>query len=132
MRAPLGAARKMRWLLALTYLLAVALLIQGVLGGFMLDGAGWAGTWHGRIGEALPVIALVQTVLAFLSVRADAPAWLLGAAGGLLLTTLGLVLLGMFGPMALHVPLSFVSFALAVVLIGGLRRGRLKLSPDGL
>jgi cytochrome bd-type quinol oxidase subunit 2 len=100
-------------------LLAVAVFAQAVLAGLFLDGGdAWRG-WHAINGMlVLPLLALIQVVLAVLMWRRSrGPRWLAVASLGLLLALLVQSVLGMTGQVAVHVPLGVAVFGLVGTLL---------------
>jgi hypothetical protein len=100
-------------------LLAVAVFAQAVLAGLFLDGGdAWRG-WHAINGMlVLPLLALIQVVLAVLMWRRSrGPGWLAVASLGLLLALLVQSVLGMTGQVAVHVPLGVAVFGLVGTLL---------------
>jgi len=100
-------------------LLAVAVFAQAVLAGLFLDGGdAWRG-WHAINGMlVLPLLALIQVVLAVLMWRRSrGPGWLAVASLGLLLALLVQSVLGMTGQVAVHVPLGMAVFGLVGTLL---------------
>jgi heme A synthase len=111
-----GIVRVMRVVL---WLLAVAVFAQAVLAGLFLDGGdAWRG-WHAINGMlVLPLLALIQVVLAVLVWRPGrGPRWLAIASVGLLVALLVQGVLGMTGQVAAHVPLGVAIFGLAGTLL---------------
>jgi cytochrome bd-type quinol oxidase subunit 2 len=111
-----GTVRAMRVLL---WLLAAAVFAQAVFAGLFLDGAtAWRG-WHAINGMlVLPLLALVQVVLAVLVWRRDGgPGWLPIASLGLLLALLVQSVLGQASQVAVHVPLGLAIFGLIGTLL---------------
>jgi len=105
------------------WLLAVAVFAQAVLAGLFLDGGdAWRG-WHAINGMlVLPLLALIQVVLAVLVWRGGrGPGWLAIASGGLLLALLVQNLLGQTSQVAVHVPLGVAIFGLVGTLLVGAR-----------
>jgi cytochrome bd-type quinol oxidase subunit 2 len=115
-----GTARAMRIML---WLLAVAAFAQAVFAGLFLDGeAAWR-DWHAINGMlVLPLLALLQVILAVLVWRRDdGPGWLPIASGGLLLALLIQSMLGMTSQVAVHVPLGLAIFGLIGTLLTRVR-----------
>jgi hypothetical protein len=106
-----GIARAMRVVL---WLLTVAVFAQSVFAGLFLDSHGAWRDWHAVNGMlVLPLLALVQVVLAVLAWRrGGAPGWFAIASGGLLLALLVQSVLGQAGQVAVHVPLGVAIFGL--------------------
>ena len=100
-------------------LLAVAVFAQAVLAGLFLDGGDAWRDWHAMNGMlVLPLLALIQSVLAVLAwLRGRAPWWLAVASGGLLLALLVQNMLGMTSQVAVHVPLGLAIFGLIGTLL---------------
>ena len=117
----------------LAHLQALGLLVMTVLGGMMMQGVGAAGSWHGPVGESLPVIGLVQVVVALLARRAGAPGWVLWGSIALLLGTSLIVGMGHVSVLAVHVPLTTAVFGVAVWMILTLtgRGGMLRAQAAG-
>jgi hypothetical protein len=100
-------------------LLAVAVFAQAVLAGLFLDGGdAWRG-WHALNGMVvLPLLALIQVVLAVLVWRrGDGPGWLAVASVGLLVALLAQSVVGMTSQVAAHVPLGVAIFGLTGTLL---------------
>jgi cytochrome bd-type quinol oxidase subunit 2 len=100
------------------WLLAVAAFAQAVFAGLFLDGeAAWR-DWHAINGMlVLPLLALLQVILAVLVWRRDGgPGWLPIASGGLLLALIQ-SMLGMTSQVAVHVPLGLAIFGLTGTLL---------------
>jgi heme A synthase len=100
-------------------LLAVAVFAQAVLAGLFLDGGdAWRG-WHALNGMlVLPLLALVQVVLAVLVWRRGrGPGWLAVASVGLLVALLVQNVMGMTSQVAAHVPLGVAIFGLTGTLL---------------
>ena len=115
-----GTARAMRIML---WLFAVAAFAQAVFAGLFLDGeAAWR-DWHAINGMlVLPLLALLQVILAVLVWRRDdGPGWLPIASGGLLLALLIQSMLGMTSQVAVHVPLGLAIFGLIGTLLTRVR-----------
>jgi cytochrome bd-type quinol oxidase subunit 2 len=115
-----GTARAMRIML---WLLAVAAFAQAVFAGLFLDGeAAWR-DWHAINGMlVLPLLALLQVILAVLVWRRDGgPGWLPIASGGLLPALLIQSMLGMTSQVAVHVPLGLAIFGLIGTLLTRVR-----------
>jgi heme A synthase len=115
-RPPPRIVRAMRLVL---WLLTLAVFAQAVLAGLFLDGGdGWRG-WHAVNGMlVLPLLALIQVVLAVLVWRrGHGPGWLAVASVGLLLALLVQSMLGMTGQVAAHVPLGVAIFGLTGTLL---------------
>jgi hypothetical protein len=111
-----GMVRAMRLVL---WLLAVAVFAQAVLAGLFLDGGDtWRG-WHALNGMlALPLLALIQTVMAVMVWRSGrGPGWPVLASVGLLATLLVQSMLGMTSQVAAHVPLGVAIFGLVGTLL---------------
>jgi hypothetical protein len=111
-----GIVRAMQVVLRL---LAVAVFAQAVLAGLFLDGGdAWRG-WHAINGMLLlPLLALVQVVLAVLLWRrGHGPGWLAIASVGLLAALLVQNVLGQTSQIALHVPLGVAIFGLVGMLL---------------
>jgi hypothetical protein len=101
------------------WLLAVAVFAQAVLAGLFLDGGdAWRG-WHALNGMlVLPLLALIQVVLAVLVWRRGrGPGWLAVASVGLLVALLVQSVLGMTSQVAVHIPLGMAIFGLAGTLL---------------
>ncbi len=111
---------QLRGLQVLVGLQVVGLLAMTALGGMMMEQVGGARDLHGPLGESLPVLALVQAIVAVLARRAGGPAWPLWGTVVLLVALLGIVGAGHAGSMSLHVPLGAASLGVAAVLLGGL------------
>ena len=107
----------LRFVNALAHLQALGLLVMTVLGGMMMEGVAGAGSWHGPVGESLPVIGLVQVVAALVARRRGAPLWVLWGSVGLLLGSSLIVGMGHASVLSLHVPLATAAFGLAVWMI---------------
>jgi hypothetical protein len=108
--------RAMRLVLGL---LAMAVFAQAVLAGLFLDGGdAWRG-WHAVNGMlVLPLLALVQVVLAVLVWRRGrGPGWLALASVALLVALLVQSMLGMTSQVAAHVPLGVAIFGLVGTLL---------------
>jgi hypothetical protein len=116
-----GIARLLR---AVLWLLAVSVFAQPVFAGLFLDGDNAWRDWHATNGVlVLPLLALIQVVLAVLAWRAGrGPGWLPLASAGLLLAIIIQNVLGMNGQLALHVPLGVAIFGLVATLVGRTRR----------
>ena len=100
-------------------LLAVAVFAQAVLAGLFLDGGdAWRG-WHAVNGMlVLPLLALIQVVLAVLVWRRGrGPRWPVLASVGLLAALLVQSMLGMTGQVAAHVPLGVAISSLTGTLL---------------
>ena len=111
-----GIVRAMQVVL---WLLAVAVFAQAILAGLFLDGAsGWR-AWHAINGMlVLPLLALIQAVLAVLVWRRGrGPGRLAIASGGLLLALLVQNVLGQTSQIAVHVPLGLAIFGLVGTLL---------------
>jgi heme A synthase len=120
-RPEIGAPgpRMVRAMRVVLWLLAVAVFAQAVLAGLFLDGGdAWRG-WHALNGMlVLPLLALIQTVLAVLVWRRGrGPGWLVLASVGLLATLLVQSMLGMTSQVAVHVPLGVAIFGLVGTLL---------------
>jgi hypothetical protein len=116
----------------IAHLIALAIFAQAVLAGFFLNGSPALISVHNRVGSALVVLALVLLVLALAS-GFEAGHGLSKLAAILLAVTLlqyGLGIAGRTSPIAaaLHVPLAFVAFAVAMLWMVRARRA-LKGSP---
>jgi hypothetical protein len=101
------------------WLLTLAAFAQAVFAGLFLDGeAAWR-DWHAINGMlVLPLLALLQVILAVLVWRRDGgPGWLPIASGGLLLALLIQSMLGMTSQVAVHVPLGLAIFGLIGTLL---------------
>jgi cytochrome bd-type quinol oxidase subunit 2 len=112
-----GAMRAVLWLLA------VAVFAQAVFAGLFLDGGdAWRG-WHATNGMlALPLLALIQVVLAVLVWRRGrGPGWLPIASVGLLLAPLVQNVMGQTSQVAVHVPLGVAILGLIGTLLGRAR-----------
>jgi heme A synthase len=105
------------------WLLAVAVFTQAVLAGLFLDGGDSWRDWHAINGMlVLPLLALLQVILAVLVWRRDGgPGWLPIASGGLLLALLIQSMLGMTSQVAVHVPLGLAIFGLIGTLLTRVR-----------
>jgi cytochrome bd-type quinol oxidase subunit 2 len=115
-----GMVRAMQVVLGL---LAVAVFAQAVLAGLFLDGGdAWRG-WHATNGMlVLPLLAVVQVVLAFLVWRrGHGPVSLALASVGLLVALLVQSVLGMTSQVAVHIPLGVAIFGLAGTLLARTR-----------
>ena len=114
--APPRMVRAMRLVL---WLLVVAVFAQAVLAGLFLDGGDAWRDWHATNGMlVLPLLALIQVVLAMLVWRrGQAPGWLALASVGLLVALLVQSVLGMTGQVAVHVPLGVAIFGLVGSLL---------------
>ena len=113
---PPRMVRAMRLVLGL---LAVAVFAQAVLAGLFLDGGeAWRG-WHAVNGMlVLPLLALIQVILAVLVWRRGrGPGWLAVASVGLLVALLVQSMLGMSSQVAVHVPLGLAIFGLIATLL---------------
>ena len=113
---PPRSVRAMRLVLGL---LAVAVFAQAVLAGLFLDGGdAWRG-WHAVNGMlVLPLLALIQVVLAVLVWRrGHGPGWLAVASVGLLVALLVQNVMGMTSQVAVHVPLGLAIFGLVATLL---------------
>jgi hypothetical protein len=111
--AILGAMQVVLWLLA------VAVFAQAVFAGLFLDGGdAWRG-WHATNGMlVLPLLALVQVVLAVLVWRRGrGPGWLAIASVGLLVALLVQNVMGMTSQVAVHVPLGVAIVGLIGTLL---------------
>jgi hypothetical protein len=115
-RPPSRIVRAMQLVL---WLLTLAVFAQAVLAGLFLDGGdGWRG-WHAVNGMlVLPLLALIQVILAVVVWRrGHGPGWLAVASVGLLLALLVQSMLGMTGQVAAHVPLGVAIFGLTGTLL---------------
>jgi cytochrome bd-type quinol oxidase subunit 2 len=115
--AILGAMQVVLWLLA------VAVFAQAVFAGLFLDGGdAWRG-WHATNGMlVLPLLALVQVVLAVLVWRRGrGPGWLTVASVGLLVALLVQNVMGMTSQVAVHVPLGVAIVGLIGTLLARAR-----------
>jgi cytochrome bd-type quinol oxidase subunit 2 len=115
-----GIVRAMQMVL---WLLAVAVFAQAVFAGLFLDGGdAWRG-WHVTNGMlVLPLLALIQVVLAVLVWRRGrGPGWLTVASVGLLVALLVQNVMGMTSQVAVHVPLGVAIFGLVGTLLVGAR-----------
>jgi heme A synthase len=113
---PPRMVRAMRLVLRL---LVAAVFAQAVLAGLFLDGGdAWRG-WHALNGMlVLPLLALVQMVLAVLVWRRGrGPGWLALASVALLAALLVQSVLGMTSQIAVHVPLGVAIFGLVGTLL---------------
>jgi hypothetical protein len=113
---PPRIVRAMRLVL---WLLTLAVFAQAVLAGLFLDGGdAWRG-WHAVNGMlVLPLLALIQVVLAVLVWRRGREtSWLAITSVGLLLALLVQSMLGMTGQVAAHVPLGVAIFGLTGTLL---------------
>jgi hypothetical protein len=111
-----GIGRAIR---VVVWLLAAAVFAQAVLAGLFLDGGdAWRG-WHALNGMlVLPLLALVQMVLAVLVWRRGrGPGWLALASVALLAALLVQSVLGMTSQIAVHVPLGVAIFGLVGTLL---------------
>jgi cytochrome bd-type quinol oxidase subunit 2 len=112
--------RIVRAMRVVSWLLAVAVFAQAVLAGLFLDGGdAWRG-WHAINGMlVLPLLGLIQVLLAFLVWRRGrGPGWLALASVGLLVALLVQSVLGMTSQVAAHVALGVAIFGLAGTLVG--------------
>ncbi len=109
--------RPLRIVNLLAHVQALGLLVMTVLGGMMMQGVGAAASWHGPVGESLPVIGLAQVVVALLARRGGAPSWVLWGSIALLLGTSLIVGMGHVSVLAVHVPLTTAVFGVAVWMI---------------
>jgi heme A synthase len=101
----------------------VAVFAQAVFAGLFLDGGdAWRG-WHATNGMlVLPLLALVQVVLAVLVWRRGrGPGWLTVASVGLLVALLVQNVMGMTSQVAVHVPLGLAIFGLIGTLLARAR-----------
>ena len=115
-----GIARLLRVVL---WLLTVSVFAQPVFAGLFLERHNAWRDWHATNGMlVLPLLALIQVVLAVLAWRAGRwPGWLPLASAGLLLAIIIQNVLGMNGQLALHVPLGVAIFGLVATLLGRTR-----------
>lgn len=109
--------RALRVVNVLAHLQALGLLVMTVLGGMRMEGVAGVGSWHGPVGESLPVIGLAQVVVALLARRGGAPLWVLWGSIALLLGTSLIVGMGHVSVLAVHVPLTTAVFGVAVWMI---------------
>jgi heme A synthase len=123
--------RMVRAMRLVLWLLAAAVFAQAVLAGLFLDGGdAWRG-WHALNGMlVLPLLALVQMVLAVLVWRRGrGPGWLALASVALLAALLVQSVLGMTSQIAAHAPLGVAIFGLTGTLL--VRTGTLTRPRDG-
>lgn len=114
-----GIARAMH---VVVWLLAVSAFAQPVLAGLFLDGNDAWRDWHAINGMVLlPLLALVQVVLAVLVWRRGGPGWLGLAGAGLLLAVVVQSVMGQAGLLAVHVPLGVAIVGLVGTLLGRTR-----------
>ena len=102
-------------------------LVQAVLAGQFLTGDAELVAIHRRIGEALPALALVLTVLAVVGRRAVTPGALLVPTAVLLLVTvaqtgLGFVGRDTLGARSIHIPVGVALFGLGIYCLGAVKR----------
>jgi hypothetical protein len=104
------------------WLLAVAVFAQAVLAGLFLDGGDNWRDRHATNGMlVLPLLALLQVVLAVLVWRRRGSGWLTVASVGLLLALLVQNVMGMTSQVAVHVPLGLAIFGLIGTLLARAR-----------
>lgn len=104
------------------WLLAVSAFAQPALAGLFLDGNDAWRDWHAINGMVLlPLLALLQVVLAVLVWRRGGPGWLSLAGAGLLLLIVVQSVMGQAGLLAVHVPLGVAIVGLVGVLLGRTR-----------
>ena len=109
-------------------------LVQAVLAGQFLNGEGQLVTVHRRIGETLPVVALVLVILALSARRRVSPGALLVPSVVLMLLTvaqtgLGFVGRDTLGARSLHIPVGVALFGLGIYCLGAVKR--LRTAPAG-
>jgi hypothetical protein len=114
-----GIARAMYVVLSL---LAVSAFAQPVFAGLILDGNEAWRDWHAINGMVLvPLLALVQVVLAVLLWRGGGPGWLAPASAGLLVAIVVQNLMGQTSLLAVHVPLGVAILGLTGTLLARTR-----------
>ena len=118
MRRP-ALARAMSLVL---WLLAVSVFAQVIFAGLFLDGHDAWRDWHAANGMLLPLLALVQVVLAVLVWRRGrGPGWPAIASVGLLVAVVLQNVIGQAGLLAVHVPLGVTIVGLVGTLLGRTR-----------
>jgi len=131
-----GPRRTLALLSALVALHAVAVVVQAVLAGAYLDGAGTAMSVHGPLGLATAVVAVAQLIAAVLFWRPGRGAlWPTGVAALLLAADGFQVAMGYTRSLAVHVPLGVaivvVSLAFATWALHSASRLTLPESDPG-
>ena len=122
--APVGVRRPAlaRAMSLVLWLLAVSLLAQVIFAGLFLDGHDAWRDWHAANGMLLPLLALVQVVLAVLVWRPGrGPGWPAIASVGLLVAVVLQNVVGQAGLLAVHVPLGVTIVGLVGTLLGRTR-----------
>jgi heme A synthase len=102
-------------------------LVQAALAGQFLNGQGQLVMVHRRIGETLPVVALVLVILALSVRRRVSPGALLVPSVVLMLLTvaqtgLGFVGRDTLGARSLHIPVGVALFGLGIYCLGAVKR----------
>jgi hypothetical protein len=105
-------------------LLAVLVFAQAVFAGQFLDGNEAWRAWHAGNGMlVLPLLALIEVVLAMLAWRSGrVPGWIALASAALLLAILVQGGMGRNGQLAVHVPLGVAILGLVGALLGRTRQ----------
>lgn len=105
----------------------LVVLAQAALAGQFLNGNAALVATHRMLGEGLPVLALVLTVLAVVSRRGTSPGVLLVPTVILLLLTVAQTGLGFvgretLGARSLHIPVGVALFGLGIYCLGAVKR----------